>query len=610
MANSGLWELITIGSAVRNVAKSYLKAEASSTTAKQLYDASKITSSKRSTSDLHVQLLEKYRNDKVKHASQIKELGTSSKDTKRTLLGNSLDVQKDASGVKHLQEQSSKEIKNPISQPILPNKKDEISPAKPSAIDSSIKDVTKSHPATNANFTADFESSVEESYSTENKSPVILSSSKVPSSQWSRLWHYGGLATSLSVGAIGEKMKRMWGISKDDGALLLNERNVEILVNKLTQMRGAALKMGQMLSFQDSKLIDPRVSQILERVRDGAHSMPEKQLEQVMVKNLGKNWMTHYSEFDRKPMAAASIGQVHRARLASNHMEVVVKVQYPGVMSSIDSDLNNLAYLLKASRILPKGLFLENSIAAARKELKWECDYEREAAFAERFGSLLKNDSDFKVPMVFREASGPSVITLEYLHGIALGKQKYSQATRNHIGYLLTKQCLREISEYHFMQTDPNWSNFLYNGKTKKIELLDFGASIEYDEKFIKKYCRLLLAAAHRDREKCKKLSVELGYLNNHESAQMIDAHINSIFTLAEPFAFDAPDVYDFGDQTITARVKQQIPVMLDLRLQPPPEETYSLHRRLSGHFLLCAKLGAKVRCKELFSGMLRNYAD
>ncbi|EEB05908.1 atypical/ABC1/ABC1-A protein kinase Abc1 [Schizosaccharomyces japonicus yFS275] len=441
-----------------------------------------------------------------------------------------------------------------------------------------------------------------------NEEEPKLKPSKVPSSQVSRLFHYGGLAASLSAGAVSEKWKRFWGSSKETGASFLSRRNTEVLVNKLTQMRGAALKLGQMVSFQDSDIFPKGMSKVLERVRDGAHYMPDKQLERVMQKNLGPDWLKLFSDFQRMPIAAASIGQVHKARLASSNALVAVKVQYPGIDKSIDSDLSNLSMLLTASKLLPKGLFLEESIREARRELKWECDYKREAACAERFHELLQGDPNFKVPRVFREASGPTVLTLEYLHGQALGKQKLPQKECNRLGTLLMHHCLREIADYHFMQTDPNWSNFLYNEHTRQLELLDFGASREYDDKFVDRYCRLLLAAAKRDFDTCRRLSVELGYLNKNESSLMIKAHIESLFTLAEPFADDAPEVFDFRTQTITERIKAEIPVMLKLRLQPPPEQTYSLHRRLSGHFLLCAKLGAQIRCRKIFYEVLKKY--
>jgi aarF domain-containing kinase len=156
------------------------------------------------------------------------------------------------------------------------------------------------------------------------------------------------------------------------------------------------------------------------------------------------------------------------------------------------------------------------------------------------------------------------------------------------------------------MQTDPNWTNFLYNPENNKLELLDFGASREYPKNFVDHYVRLLAAASRTDRGKVKELSEDLGYLTGHESKTMLDAHIGSVLTLAEPFLESAPELYDFSDQTITERVKSFIPVMLRERLAPPPEETYSLHRKLSGAFLLCARLGSRVRCRDLFQESLK----
>ncbi|KAK3716842.1 hypothetical protein LTR37_006192 [Vermiconidia calcicola] len=438
---------------------------------------------------------------------------------------------------------------------------------------------------------------------TPTETPFEMRESRVPSSRFGRLWQYGGLATSMAFGAAGESFRRLTG-SGSEGSLMLSEGNMNRLVAKLSRMRGAALKLGQMMSFQDSNILPPTINAVLQRVQDSADYMPPSQRNTVLNDNLGQDWRSLYSTFEEKPFAAASIGQVHKATLASNGKNVAVKVQYPGVRNSIDSDLSNLALLLTASKLLPKGLYLDKTIANARVELGWECDYEREAKACIRFSELLQGESDtFKVPIIYTEASGPGVLTAEFMTGTAVTKMKdLSQHDRDWVGTQILRLCLRELMEWRFMQTDPNWTNFLYNRETQKLELLDFGASRDFPDKFVEPYVSLLIAASKGDRERCKELSIQLGYLTGHESQEMFKAHVNSILTLAEPFVESAPEVYDFEGQTITDRVRENIGLMLRERLAPPPEETYSLHRKLSGAFLLCARLRSKVKARDMFA--------
>lgn len=428
-----------------------------------------------------------------------------------------------------------------------------------------------------------------------SQKPYALRESRVPSSRSSRLFEYAGLAASMAFGAASS------------GGNMLSPANMERLVAKLSKMRGAALKLGQMVSFQDIKMLPPEIVEVLQRVQDSADYMPASQRDAVIAQDLGSEWRDLFESFEERPMAAASIGQVHGAVLKDG-TRVAVKVQYPGVADSISSDLNNLSLLLHATRLLPKGLYLDKTIANARTELAWECDYIREADAARRFHKLLSDDTDvFTVPRIIDEASGKQVLTMERMDGIAVTKIKsFNQEQRDWIGSQILRLCLREIIEFKYMQTDPNWTNFLYNRKTNRLELLDFGASREYPEKFVQLYTGVLQAASKRDRKKCEDLSIQLGYLTGYESKAMVNAHIDSVMTLAEPFMDFADDVYDFKDQTITDRVRSFIPTMLRERLAPPPEETYSLHRKMSGAFLLCARLGARVECKKLFNQALQ----
>lgn len=447
---------------------------------------------------------------------------------------------------------------------------------------------------------------------TEPEKPAYaLRESRVPSSRFGRLWQYAGLGTSMALGAVGESLRRVTGTAAvTGGSLMLSPGNLEILVAKLSRMRGAALKLGQMISFQDSKMLPPQIQEVLQRVQDSADYMPAWQRDKVLASNLGSEWRALFDSFEDVPIAAASIGQVHKAILKSTGQPVAVKVQYPGVANSIDSDLNNLSILLTASRILPRGLFLDKTIANARTELGWECDYTREAECQTRFRDLVADDTSvFTVPKVFPEASGPTVLTAEMMSGVGVAKLKnLTQDQRDWIGTQILRLCLREIVEFKFMQTDPNWTNFLFNAKDKKIELLDFGASRDYPDEFVEPYINVLIAASKEDRNSIRDLSLELGYLTGDESTAMLNAHTDSVLTLAEPFKSSGPEIYDFRDQTITDRVRDLIPVMVRERLAPPPEETYSLHRKLSGAFLLCARLGSRVPCRSLFDQAIATY--
>ncbi|KAF4509704.1 hypothetical protein G6O67_003847 [Ophiocordyceps sinensis] len=432
-----------------------------------------------------------------------------------------------------------------------------------------------------------------------------LRESKVPASRFSRLWNYGGLAAGMLGGAMTESVSRAFG-GGGQGSVMLSGKNMERLVARLSRMRGAALKLGQMMSLQDAKMLPAPIQEVLQRVQDKADYMPTWQRDRVLVSNLGENWRDLYSEFEETPMAAASIGQVHKAVLKSNGRKVAVKIQFPGVAASIDSDLDNLGILLNATKLLPKGLYLDKTIDNARVELGWECDYEREAQCARRYKKLLQGEDVLLAPDVHPEASGKQVLTMDFMEGVGVTRvQSFTQEQRDWIGTHIMRLCLREITEFRFMQTDPNWTNFLYNADLRKLELVDFGASREYPEGFVRQYVQLLEAASRADRDAVRALSQGLGYLTGHESKAMLDAHVDSVLTLAEPFGVAAPRVYDFKGQTITDRVGALIPVMLRERLAPPPEETYSLHRKLSGAFLLCARLGSRVACRDMFAAAI-----
>ncbi|KAG5567862.1 hypothetical protein RHGRI_003143 [Rhododendron griersonianum] len=412
--------------------------------------------------------------------------------------------------------------------------------------------------------------------------------------------------------------------------------------------------------------------------------------------------------------------EVHQA-VAKNGLHVAVKIQYPGVADSIESDIDNIKLLLDYTNLIPEKLFLDKAMkvtagreeksfefgillilqSVAKEELSRECDYELEASNQKRFRDLLSNMEGFYVPMVRDDISSKRVLTTELVPGncpitfvvalylsqggvaeeckftySAIGLKIYgereeqlnkesdlssrettgaswspgipidkvarlTQETRNYVGKKLLELTLMELFVFRFMQagyelgfvfwngrvcgviamnfwsveawktvlnseTDPNWSNFLYDETTKTINLIDFGAARDYPKSFVDDYIRMVVACADSDREAVIDMSRRLGFITGMESDVMLEAHVQAAFVVGLPFA--KPDGYDFRSTNITQSISNIGATMLRHRLTPPPDEAYSLHRKLSGAFLACIKLGAVVPCRELLLRFYRSY--
>lgn len=226
---------------------------------------------------------------------------------------------------------------------------------------------------------------------------------KVPTSRFDRAIKIFGLFLRLA-------WNRLWNGS------LLNEQNMELIVDKMCELRGAALKLGQIISMQDPKTVSPELIEIFDRVRQRAYYMPNDQLEESMIEAFGENWKSKFASFTEKPFAAASIGQVHHGK-THDGVAIAVKVQYANISKSIENDLKNLVGILKLINLFPPGLFIDQIIDKAKNELAWEVDYVRERNYQNKYRDLIGEYKEYYVPKVYEELSTGNVLTTELVPG-------------------------------------------------------------------------------------------------------------------------------------------------------------------------------------------------
>jgi aarF domain-containing kinase len=207
------------------------------------------------------------------------------------------------------------------------------------------------------------------------------SSAPVPQTRLGRIARIGLAAGEFAAGAAAEGLRRFArGEAGDLNSALFSGPNARRLAARLARLRGAAMKIGQLVSLQGEDVLPPEFAQALAVLRAQAAPMPTQQVRGVLGREYGKGWERRFSRFDYEPVAAASIGQVHRAT-APDGRDLALKIQYPGVARSITSDIDNVAALLRLLNILPLDLDVGGIASEAKRQLSQEADYVSEVVF-------------------------------------------------------------------------------------------------------------------------------------------------------------------------------------------------------------------------------------
>lgn len=422
----------------------------------------------------------------------------------------------------------------------------------------------------------------------------------VPRGRLSRLARFGGLGAGIMGNMVVDGAQRLArGQRPSLQDLLLTPSNAARAADQLSRLRGAAMKFGQLISMDDGDFVPPEFAQVLARLRASAHDMPPHQLKAVLNQNWGRHWLSRFESFDTRPIAAASIGQVHRA-VAKDGRKLALKIQYPGVAESIDSDIDNLAAIIRVSGMIPAEIDLAPLLEETKRQLKEEADYELESERLRRFQTLLKDSDDFLIPDVYEDFTTRNILAMAYAPGAPIDALATApQAERDRIATLLFDLALKELFDFRLMQTDPNFANFFLDKATGKIILLDFGAARDIEPALSEGYRAVLSAAIQGDWPSAHESGMRMGLIGADTPPRIEQLLRETIELTVEPMRHEG--AYDFGATDLAPRLRDKaVALRTGGFTQTPPPAAVFIHRKIGGLHLIASKLRARVNVDAL----------
>ena len=438
----------------------------------------------------------------------------------------------------------------------------------------------------------------------------------VPESRGQRLLSFGLTVGGMAAGAAAQGLAQMArGRRPSLSGLMLSPDNARRLAERLSQMRGAVMKVGQLMSMDGQGVLPPQFAELLGGLRDQAHIMPATQLADVLEREYGPQWHQRFRRLSFQPVAAASIGQVHRAETHEGQA-LALKIQYPGVKRSIASDMANLSLLARTPGLMPPGIGTEAVtalLARVQAQLEHETDYRAEARAVEAYRRALGEDPVLRVPAVVAEHCTNHIIATEFAPGVPVdrlaagsaGGYAVDAAQRDRVASALVRLAVREFFRMRLVQTDPNFGNYLYDPATGRIALIDFGALEPVSPQRVEQLRELGRALRADDRARITACSDAVGFTAPDDPVAQREGVIGLMRMAAEPLRHQG--VYDFGTSTLLARSFEQGREQYfgaGYTRTPPPDLLF-IQRKFAGTFLLCARLRARVDLEQAFDGEL-----
>lgn len=391
-------------------------------------------------------------------------------------------------------------------------------------------------------------------------------------------------------------------------------RQAQYLADEIGRLKGSVMKVGQMLSVYGQYFMPPEAVDVLKTLQDDSPPVAWSDLEPLVRQRLGNE---RYAELaiDPEPLAAASLGQVHRATRRADGAELCIKIQYPGLAEAIDSDIRTLTNIIRLARLVPRGIELTAIMEEVREMVYREVDYDRERELTAEFSERLAADERFVVPTVYPDYCTETLLTTSFesaAHVQSEDVQSLPQHRRDQLGAAALELFFLEFFEWGLVQTDPHFGNYKIrideHGDADQLVLIDFGATREFAPRFLGHYYHTVAGALERDPRRLVNGAIGIQLLNRDSPQSVFESFASVGYLIVEPFCDDAPaelltadDAYCWGESDLPARVSQVISEAAISRwFRIPPREIVFLHRRLGGVFVLLAVLDAQLASRDL----------
>ncbi len=428
-----------------------------------------------------------------------------------------------------------------------------------------------------------------------------LAHKPVPVGRLTRMWTLGSMKAKIAVAYLAYWIRSSYA-TKDEKEKQLNETHLKAalqLLGGMSYMRGAIMKVGQTLA-QYPQIVPSQFVELLGKLHFEAPPMHYSLLREYLHNELGADPEELFAEFETAAFAAASLGQVHRARLKSGEL-VAVKVQYPNIARTIESDFRNFMAMMAPMRLSKDWDNIRAQWEDVRQMLTWETDYEREADFLRRARAVFGEDEGIVVPNVYPEYSTKHVLTMDYLDGVHVDEYLADnplQEQRDRYGELIMRASFRVAHAAKLWYADSNPGNYVFM-RDGRLGLLDFGCCREFSESEWDYY----KLAIRGYQERGAALHEVLTRATGAQAGRQIDPehmkHLVEYFDwFNEYFLHEGP--FDFGNEQYIQRGIDLISRMGRKRyFQSLPVNTW-ITRHVLGLRAMCYKLRARIDMKTL----------